>query len=610
MGRSDWYRRRLLAMTPTEVFAHIRKAVFRARDSSESLEFPSINEPRAGAYPFLLERPCFSSEYRQSIVSEADDLLAGKWILFREISLQVDTPPKWHKDYLSDEEIFETRPFGSLNHRNLNNADIKVIWDLNRWTQLVRIAQAEYLTEKGHYGDTVTRWLEDWIEVNPPFRGWNWTSSLESAIRLIQFAWIEALLENRIQPDLRDAIVTPHLHYTWRHRSFGSSANNHWLGELAGLIVANTRWGIPMRRVPNIEILKERFETEILRQFSEDGGNKEQAFHYHLFAFEFIIHVYYALQNSGLEIRPDVVDRIRAAASFIVNLQSPDLRWDYGDSDDAVLVPLGENIPTSLHRWKNWLEGQAEPNGLSSWLGSSPFSIHTKKQGWYLAEHSGYAAFSDDDWFVRLDGSPLGYLSIAAHGHLDALHVSVWYRSKALIVDPGTGAYFFDPDIRQKLADQAAHNGPFDPFSRDASRRGVFMWSDHHPRPSLWLGSNADASAQFDHRGISRRRSMGLTEGGWTIEDEVRSARATEIATTWIFAPDVKVEQMDSQTFKLMSGEAVLWFGVDSSWERVRLGPPSMVSPSFRVLDSGPAIFLVGESNRPRPYVTFVGRKK
>jgi hypothetical protein len=136
------------------------------------------------------------------------------------------------------------------------------------------------------------------------------------------------------------------------------------------------------------------------------------------------------------------------------------------------------------------------------------------------------------------------------------------------------------------------------------------MWSNHHPTPTIWLGANDDAFARIDHRGISRRRHTRPTGGGWTIEDEVRSARTTRISATWIFAPEVKVEQEDSYTFKLMNDEAVLLFGVDSSWESVRLGPPSAVSPSFRVLDSGPAIHLDGESNRPRPYVTVLRSKR
>ena len=41
---------------------------------------------------------------------------------------------------------------------------------------------------------------------------------------------------------IRARVLPPHLWFTWRDRSFGSSANNHLLGELAGLILALVRW--------------------------------------------------------------------------------------------------------------------------------------------------------------------------------------------------------------------------------------------------------------------------------------------------------------------------------------------------------------------------------
>ena len=609
MGAIGWYVRRLSVMRPSEVFGHLRKAVFRVRDSSEYLVSSSAGEPRPIAYPSPPEKRLLSARYCESIVEEADDLISGKWVLFRDISLHVDSPPQWQKDYLSREDIFDNRPFRYLNHRTLKDADIKVVWDLNRWTQIVRIAQAAYVTEEPHYGETVTRWLEDWVEVNPPFRGWNWTSALESAIRLINFAWIEALLENRIDEALRDAIVMPHSRYTWRHRSSGSSANNHRLGELAGLIVAKCRWQNSEKGTPKIEELKALFEREILSQFSEDGGNKEQAFHYHLFSFEFIIHAYFSLLSLGIEFRPEVLERIRSTASFIVNMQSPDMRWDFGDSDDAVLVPFGDQIPTSLHTWSDWLERLPGSDGPTQWLGTEPFSVSKKGDGWYVAEQSGYAVFRDDDWFVRLDGSPLGYLSIAAHAHLDAMHASFWFRSHALIVDPGTGTYFFDSQTRQRLADETAHNGPVVGTIPMADRRGVFLWLDHHPTPTIWQGEDRDVFVQSDHHEVSRRRRIRPTEDGWVVEDVVQSTVLSPVSISWHFAPEVGVEQVNAHTFRLTCYEAVLWLRVDSSWKKVSLDASSLVSPSFRVLTTGSAINLVGESNGPRPYVTVLEKQ-
>ena len=45
--------------------------------------------------------------------------------------------------------------------------------------------------------------------------------------------------------------------------------------------------------------------------------------------------------------------------------------------------------------------------------------------------------------WCRCDGGPLGFLSIAAHGHADALSVEVRYDGVEVLVDPGT--YCFRP---------------------------------------------------------------------------------------------------------------------------------------------------------------------
>ena len=159
------------------------------------------------------------------------------------------------------------------------------------------------------------------------------------------------------------------------------------------------------------------------------------------------------------------------------------------------------------------------------------------------------------------------------------------------------------------VADPGAHNGPFDPSLRLARRHGVFMWSDHHPAPSIWLGQDQDVSVQSDHREVSRRRRVRPTENGWIIEDQVRSSETTTVSVNWTFAPEVRVEQVSPRTFKLTCCDAVLWFKVDCSWEKVLLDTSTLVSPSFRVFDVGSSIRLDGVSNGPRPYVTHLERQ-
>ena len=126
----------------------------------------------------------------------------------------------------------------------------------------------------------------------------------------------------------------------------------------------------------------------------------------------------------------------------------------------------------------------------------------------------------DRRWTLRWDVSPLGYLSTAAHGHLDALHLSLWLDGVAMVVDPGTGCYFVDPDLRAWLASASAHNGP-DPVRPDClpRRRGPFLWAPPHPRPLLeGLGERAAGRPWHARPGVLERTVEPAPAGsGWVV---------------------------------------------------------------------------------------------
>ena len=188
-----------------------------------------------------------------------------------------------------------------------------------------------------------------------------------------------------------------------------------------------------------------------------------------------------------------VDERLRRAARFYVDLHGGDGPWDFGDSDDAVITPFAGEICRSAQEWRRLA---ASPRrrccppvlaGLDARSGG-----HGTGRG--VARHrrvepvppSGYAVWRDRRWTLRWDVSPLGYLSTAAHGHQDALHLSLWLDGVAIVVDPGTGCYFVDPDLRTWLASALAHNGPA-PVRPEClpRRRGPFLWEGPHPRPVL-----------------------------------------------------------------------------------------------------------------------------
>ena len=82
---------------------------------------------------------------------------------------------------------------------------------------------------------------------------------------------------------LREQILMPHVWFTWRHRSFGSSANNHLLGEISGLALAVSRWPGLAKLGPTPRTGCNARAGDVA-QFHADGGNFEQALNYHFYS--------------------------------------------------------------------------------------------------------------------------------------------------------------------------------------------------------------------------------------------------------------------------------------------------------------------------------------
>ncbi len=103
---------------------------------------------------------------------------------------------------------------------------------------------------------------------------------------------------------------------------------------------------------------------------------------------------------------------------------------------------------------------------------------------------------------VVADAGPLGYRSIAAHGHADALSFTLSAGGREFLIDPGTYAYHTQERWRQYFRGTAAHNTlRIDGLDQSVSG-GNFMWlRKARAGCSLWL-SSTDAGQL---RGLARR---------------------------------------------------------------------------------------------------------
>lgn len=628
-------------MDSSEVNAHVQKKSHAIKDQLSLPDWHRIDplsQPGKN-YPLLPE----ASEYPKHLLDELKwetwDLYKGNWKAFGWLDITVSDPPEWHKDYMANVEV-KSKTWGfRLNHRELpSGADVKLVWELSRWYSLVRMIQGAWILNDSRLAEVTLRWLHSWNRENPAFRGWNWTSALESGMRLIQLAWIDTISQKIVWKDLdqrkafqeswqdlKKKILGPHVYYTWRYRSFGSSANNHLLGELSGLIIALVKWPALSAYTVSLSQLKSMWEVEVLAQFAEDGGNKEQALNYQLFSFEFCWQVRNALKVADIQVRADVEDRLRAAGMFYRNIQVPEDPWDYGDGDSAIVTPVAADSTRPVREWWDWLNIPEKSPAISFWMGSPPEQPH-KKCGefvggnWLLYNDSGYAIAKSNDWILRWDLSPLGYLSIAAHGHLDALHLSIWYKSVAIIIDPGTGAYYGDKNLRHYLASRDAHNGPNPPSIPLGKRSGPFMWNEKHPDPVVRLKGEDSLLGQVTTEDGHIKRHITpvstMKGEGWLVSDTVAGSMnqgKTPFFVRWQCAPESKLTKVHDREWLIERNGIKLLVEIGSNWEEFQIIEPdeanqdsytNICSSAFRKVQQGPVIELYGTGQELKKFET------
>jgi hypothetical protein len=595
--RLSWYRHRLKAMSLREA-SHRLVEKWRIWTEGNFLEdIAALDHHDVNpSVPRLPLPEVFSAKIKQQLAKDARSLLRGEWQIFGWKKVSVGAPPCWHRDPACGVVIDPAIAAHRLNHRHLpDGADARTIWEINRWAEMTRLAMHGWLNHDTAAIRTAQLWLEDWCERNPPGMGINWTSPLEAALRLINFTWFDALVAAAIkdssaehtrlaekQSALVKRIVHIHAAWIWRYKSAGSSANNHLLGELVALVVAGQRWPAFEKITCPVDHAWSALSHEVLYQFASDGGSREQALHYHLFAFDL---AWQASRAVGCR-AGDAYDRLCAAGRYFLDLSQGIEAWDYGDNDNAQVVPVTTQRSRSILEWQEWLAGK--PGSLKSWLGATPLTQPHKRDlstPWRTYAESGVSALRTDRWFLRLDASPLGFGSIAAHGHCDALHLSVWDNHKALLIDPGTGSYYGHVKLHAELASWSAHNGPQPNHGEFKTPRlfGPFLQGPHHANPTVVTESNT-AAARFAHEGHAFQRQVHLLCDGIEVRDTEDQGQPFTVC--WCFSPECIIRPVSHTSLGQfdISRDGLLWRLIMESSDASYEVSSRRVSPAYAAI--------------------------
>jgi Heparinase II/III-like protein/Heparinase II/III N-terminus len=560
--RFGWYARRLSRMSPAEIAWRVREQAMRRAWSRRQVRQDQVASlqslpPRDRRFTAGLPPGAAAGvpEYaKKAIVADAARLLQGEWEILGVARTDM-VQPDWFHDPVTGRRSAPDKYAFAVNQRDEGQVgNIKQVWEVNRLQHLTLLATAWYLTHEDAYAQRVADQLRSWWLENPFLSGVNWTSGIELAIRLINFAWIRRLLDD--WPGAADlfegdslALHQIHWHqqYLATFESRGSSANNHVIAEAAGLLAAccafpwfdeSDRW-----RRSAVRLLQRELEHSTF----PSGVNKELASDYHGFVAELGLFAAVEAEAAGCTLSAATWQRLAAMADSMAALvderrQPP----RQGDSDEGrvVLIDAPEHnrwpsllaLSDALFCRLDWWPSITPDTGsvlVGALVGAKREIVGRPKQRPSRFEDAGIAILRTDgvnspEIWCRCDGGPHGFLSIAAHAHADALAVELRYGGVDILADPGIYCYHGEPAWRSYFRSTIAHNTVEVAGCSQSVEGGPFMWLRH---AKAWEidAPNPDHNWAAAHDGYASLNPPARHQRSVRLDPEARAIEITDV---------------------------------------------------------------------------------
>jgi len=576
-SRLSWYANRLRSMSGAEVVHRAGEFGKRALSKYHRPHFGAAyaQDAKLPLIPGLLDdvrevaaAPGLIQTWRE-IAARAQ---AGRLCLLGQSWPGLSGPQKWHFDPAMGKCWPSDRYCYDIGYRHAPGfGDIKYVWELNRLQYLQPIAALAAITGNAADRQFCVNEIDCWIRFNRPFRGVNWASGIELALRVTSLIVVISLLGEgaftQAQRHRINACLVAHGYWLMRYPSRFSSANNHLIAEAGGLYLLGSLLPELHEARQQADYGRQVLCREASLQILEDGVGAEQSPTYLAFSLEWLL-LYRKIAKQLDDPFPPALDqRLADAGRF--------LRWitdsagnqpRIGDDDEGRVLYGGEEtgyVSSILGCVASALDDpNLVPPGVGAHfrngvLGSPPRSSKPERGspiGVGTFARGGYSVLrwkaDDTEGLWVFDRGPLGYLTIAAHGHADALSVWLHLAGRPVLVDAGTYLYHAGGTWRDHFRGTLAHNTLAIDAADSSEITGAFNWG--RKADVLVCSRNDDPHAwhvEFEHNGYEethgvrhRRRLERTGENTFAIRDSLRgSDGAYPVSVGFLLHPDLKV---------------------------------------------------------------------
>jgi hypothetical protein len=515
-------------------------AAFRSRGQERFYPGVAHGEETAGFLHRAVEG------WSDDLANDADRVLAGKVrILSRRVADLAElraasaAPTSerypWHDDAVNDYR-WDPRRYYRQVPMEYDRADVKVPWELSRCHQLVTLGRAYRATGDERYAGEVVRTIEDWIEQNPAGYGINWATSMEVAIRAVNWLWACQLIAPSEQ--LSQGFVERLLASLLEHGTHiadnievyeGGITTNHTLADYAGLV--HLGLCLPeLRPAPEwTSAGVEGLERCMALHVHPDGGHFENSVPYHRLVLEMLLSSYVLADTNGRPFGASYRDSLERMVDFVLHYTRPDGRAPLiGDSDDSRFHVLARYFDWDAqdHRYLLALggalfgredlaaAGRQAPGATEevAWLlgpEAAQFVSSAVSDGRPLQSRafprSGRYVMRTPDAYLLLCADQVGSGGLGNHKHNDILGFELAVRGEPVVVDRGSYLYQSDLSWRDRFRSTRSHSTVTVDGAEQNEMSGPFgMRTDARVDEEQWRSEGAFELFQGSHTGFER----------------------------------------------------------------------------------------------------------
>tara|TARA_B100001250_G_C19817464_1_gene799555 strand:- start:8898 stop:10718 length:1821 start_codon:yes stop_codon:yes gene_type:complete len=409
--------------------------------------------------------------------------------------------PIWNNDYILDKK-YENKDtyWNKINIQDI--IDIKNIWELSRFDWAIYFAQRVSKGEK-KYLKKLNSWIQNWFELNQPYRGMNWICAQETSIRLLNLICVSIILNNQknINNDFKK-LIKIHLEKIFNTIDYGvAQDNNHGLIEAAGLICG----GIILKNngINNSKYInkgKSILEDRMQKLIFNDGGFSQYSMNYHRVMLDGISMTKVVSKMFNENIFNEEMDKkARKGIKFLYNFTNKENGFcpNIGNNDGAKLIPLDSSdyrdfrpsIQFASHLFMNesLYKNNQYNDAKSLWMDVQIAPKKNRRTKSKIYKNSGIAILRNKDYSLYFKFPSFKYRPSQA----DSLHFDLNIKGKNIMCDAGTFSYN-EKIEKNNFRGSSGHNlAEFD--GKDHMRKfSNFLYMD-------WLKAN-DLTYQFSSK--------------------------------------------------------------------------------------------------------------